>query len=247
MKFALSLLVTTWLINATGFGAVAGDDGAVAEAIQRALCYDVYWNGQEYELGKRVPVKIKVDGERVRARIDNVLVYRKFRTSLVLDGIREGARVSAAITKGYEPRSAPPEERREFEHGVIDTVVSLPKDCTPRFDPSTPRKEQVVATVIETIRNFLLSGYLFGERLPREVTITIANFNLDYPKTFVLVEPGRKVYSVTLHDPSDYGNTEYWRREEYRIGPVYGRWQTEYYIRKIRAHALVKKSVFVRP
>lgn len=232
--------VTTW-------GAAVGfDRPAVTDAIQRAFCYDVYWRGRPYSLRQQVPVKIKLEGEHLRARLDGVF-DGTFRMSLIVEGVREADRIHATIVKGYGLSQAPPEDREEFERGVVEAMIPLPRECNPRFDPTTPEKERTVETVIGSVSNFLLSSYLAGEQVPREVIITVANFNADYPHAYVLIEPLRVVYIVALRDPKDYANLAYRRGEGYLVGEIYNRWETSHYIRKIRAHSIIRKTVVVRP
>jgi hypothetical protein len=72
-----------------------------------------------------------------------------------------------------------------------------------------------------------------------EVTLIIADFNIDYPYTYIMVEPVNEVYRVTLHDPQNYDSDEYEREGEYPFGEEYS--VSKELLEKIHKHGIIRK------
>ncbi len=152
-----------------------------------------------------------------------------------------------AIAKyeGYNTIAGPFPEFRKFKKrftsgSVMKDTLTIPADCAPRYDPPTPQKEQMVKTVVSTMK-MLLNGYSRDgiSKYPPEVKIVIADFNTDYPYTYVLVEPAKELYTVVFHDPEDYDNDEYGRDGEYGTGEEYHLYT--YILTQIRENGIVRK------
>ncbi len=133
------------------------------------------------------------------------------------------------------------EFKERFVSGyIMKDMLTIPSDCTPRYDPPTPQKELMVKTVVSTMK-MLLNGYSRDgiSKYPPEVKIVIADFNTDYPYTYVLVEPAKELYTVVFHDPEDYDNDEYGRDGEYGTGEEYHLYT--YILTQIRENGIVRK------
>jgi hypothetical protein len=134
---------------------------------------------------------------------------------------------------------------RKFAAGpLITDTLTIPTDCTPRYEPLTRQKGRMVETVVSTLQKRLSAWMQRGiATYPREVTLNIADFNVDYPSTYILVEPPVELYTATLHKVSDYDSDEYERDGEYPLGEIRMKPHMKDLLEKIRKHGIVRKIV----
>jgi hypothetical protein len=132
---------------------------------------------------------------------------------------------------------------RKFSIGRLsEDAITIPTDCNPRYDPPTPRKQRMLETVINTLQKhlsvFMRSGV---SKYQSQITLTIADFNVDYPSTYILVEPPGHLFTVTLHNPQDYDSDLYEREGEYPLREVRVKPHHKDLLEKIRKHGIVRK------
>ncbi len=256
-RLTLSLQVALWatcalfpLSDTVGTAIGANSPTIVKEAITRYLCHEVYWEGQGYRTGVPLSLDVRTDSARFYAWVHDITNEPRNRISVFLMGsIGEGQTAVALLTGYNEDLGARipgyTRDRRYFtETPVIGDTLTIPTDCTPRFDPPTPRKDRMLGTVLTTLERFLRSLARAGIwKGPHEATLTIADFNVDYPVTYVLVEPPGELYIVRLHNPQNYESDEYERNGEYPIGEILGEAQLNDLLPKVRKHGVIRKLV----
>lgn len=119
-----------------------------------------------------------------------------------------------------------------------------PRDCTPRFDKTTKLKrfilKEIEREMDERHRNPPLDAVINRPILPKQVKIIIANFNVDYSRTFVLVPNEGSVEEVKWRRVSYTLEGERLYDNRFRAGPVRGDFVTEDLIRKILKHGIVR-------
>ena len=221
----------------------------IKEALSRSLCYELYWQGQKYQVGVPLPLDIKIQQERFLAWIDDLKVAQGVRMSGFFIGRVKDGKGVALLDRGYNVDVSPQvpgyaEDRRHFVGGTMKDTLTIPTDCTPRYDPPTPQKERKLQTVVTTMQKQLSSFVRIGAaKYPREITLIIADFNIDYPRTYVLVKPPGELYTVTLHNRQDYDDDLYEREGEYPLGSLRVTPHLKDLLAKIHKHGIIRKIV----
>jgi hypothetical protein len=243
-----SVLLCCASFFAAGIGCTAKNDvRIVKDGLVKRLCYESYWGLGGYPR-KPVPIKIRIDRpeKTFHIWINDFEVTETYHMADYLSGILRDKDAVVLRHSGYNIELRPP-HRGYLEHrplfdgeGVVEDILEMPADCTPHYDPTTPKKELMLSTVIKTVQYRLEDFARMGiAKYPRELTLIIADFNIDYPMTYVLVEQTNKVYTITLHDFQDYESDEYERMGEYPFGERYK--PAKSLIEKIRKHGIRKK------
>ena len=70
-----------------------------------------------------------------------------------------------------------------------------------------------------------------------DTKLIIADFNIDYPYTYVIVEPDLKDFLVTLHDIQDYDSEAFEREGSYPFNVLYE--ISDQIEKKIREHGII--------
>ena len=210
------------------------------EALTRYVCFQIYWEWNQYEQGSALPIKIKTDGKEFRIWL-NKSNFNRTTASWFFTGKTVNGRAVIVSSRGYNDQqkeiAAFKADREYFESGeVFNSTITISNDCSPKYDSTDAHKELMLATVVETMREQLhaIKGTLND-------TITIANFNVDYPKTYVLVEPAdRFLHIVTLHNETDYDSKEFEEQGGYPYGQRDINSVSKTLIAKIRKNGIVK-------
>lgn len=225
----------------------ANEVSSIKNALLRRLCFEIYWEWSDRP-SSTLPMRIRIEDESFRIWINDLRVTKKAHMAGYFVGRLRNGRAAIIHSEAYNINLTPSvpgyvENKPLFDaKDVIEDTLILPSDCTPRYDPISPQKELMLRTVVSTVQKTLSSWVKEGiAKYPREVTLIIADFNVDYPSTYILVKPINKVYSVTLHDPQDYESDEYERSGEYPFGEVYNK--SKSLLAKIRKHGIVRKIV----
>jgi len=217
----------------------------IKKAVTDSLCYDVYWaggwgHGEDYRRGVPLPFKLLIEGEKFYARVDPIGFVGKYRQPMMADRIGFDRGDRAVVVTNYEPDV----DRKFLTGSLIEDTLTIPTDCTPRYDPPTPQKERMLQTVVNTMQREL--SWLVREGIanyPNEVTLIIADFNVDYPSTYLLVEPPGNLYTVTLHDPEHYESDKYERGGQYPSRNIQIKPHLKPLLAKIRKHGIIRKIV----
>lgn len=213
------------------------------------MCYDDYWRGRIFGPGSYIPIKIKFDKDKFNVMASGDLSSGDglaffFYTGRFKDGKAAIIRMAGYSTDLNGKGKVGPvfeKRRQEFTNGNVykDSMV-MPIDCTPQYDPPDAQKELMLHSIIKTVRGMLFSDMKSEGKTNQysEYTITIANFNVDYPYTYVLIEPTGNILSITLHNVSDYDSDEFERMGQYPWSEMHD--TTDAITKKIREHGIVK-------
>ncbi|MFZ0929599.1 MAG: hypothetical protein WAN11_13425 [Syntrophobacteraceae bacterium] len=243
--FAFGLLLDAASVASTSRGRIS----LAKRAIETRMCYDDYWRGKIFRPGGYVSLEIRFSGENLHVIASGDLaagdgvgyVFYKGRIKNGQAAITDMSAYTTSDLTGTDQGGHSFQEMRKKVEGweLYKGSVIMPIDCTPHYDVTSPKKEMMIDSIISTVK-YILSIPREGREASRiqEVTLTIADFNIDYPYTYVLVEPIGEVFTLALHDPKNYdsvvdGHTIYRWVESYRTPDTT--------IEKIREHGIVKK------
>jgi len=181
-----------------------------------------------------------------------VEIYRGDRIDQFLIGTINNGSAVVISSEGYNADLQPRpqgygENRFRFEGGqVITDAVTLPTDCAPQYDPPTPEKERMLRTVVDTIQWQLEEFVRLGvASYPRALTLIVANFNVDYPSTYVLVESPRELFKVDLQHPQHFDDVKSYKYL-YPVGEIPIEPHHEDLLVKIHKHGIVRTPVLTR-
>jgi hypothetical protein len=253
-KLHIGLLLLCYFGTFLALGADVADDrlGLVKEAITRSICREVFWEGAQFRLGRSLPLEVKFEGKKFYVWIVDLTDAKNIRTSYFYEGLIKDRKAIVIFVTGHNmasKRSPTPQllaERRKFEDGAIKEKFTTPTHCFLDIDPLTPEKTRMIETVVSTMQKQLGAYRRQGiESYPSEVSIIIADFNVDYPYTYVLVnKPGSSELDVvTLHDYDDWESDKYERDGAYplvnrRIGPEH-----KELLAKIQKNGIARKII----
>ncbi|MCX5805762.1 MAG: hypothetical protein NT010_06810 [Proteobacteria bacterium] len=217
------------------------------EALIRWLCWDKYWGWGPYEQGITVPIEIKIDKESFYVWINDLLTKPDFHVAGFYTGRIKDGQGAVMSCEGYSiPYNIKPDKKRYFETGqVIKDNITIPKDCSPCYDPPSPQKELMFRMLVKTMKNELSQLARMGlSESPKKIFLTIANFNIDYPSTYVLAEPLGAIYRVVFHSTmnvQEYDDNFFEKLGGYPIGEMYD--PSHDLIAKIRKHGITREII----
>ncbi len=228
-SLCMSVLITTLFVT-PALGAGEEDELKVAtEAMARYLCYEVFWrNGNlQYRTGIPLSVEVKIEGGTFHAWFHDAMSLAP-KSSMFLSGSVRPPKVGVGRMRAYNEELADklPEysaDRSHFIGGTISkTSFVIPPTCEPHYDAMAAQKELMLRTIVKTMQEYLGSRIRMKRWTgPRTVTLTIANFNTDYPGTDILVKPSGTLYTVDFHKPEDYTSDEYERNGWYPVRDLF--------------------------
>jgi len=219
---------------------------SIKSALARSLCFEKYWEWSDYKINSVLPIKIAIIGKDFHIWINDFEVSRRAHMAGYFEGKLRNDKAVIIRTESYNIGLIPSlpgyqKNKKLFENqDVIEDSLIVPSNCSPYYDVATAQKELMLRTVTSTVQKQLNSWHKQGiVKYPRELTLIIADFNIDYSSTYILVEETKKLYSVTLHDPQSYESDEYERIEEYPFGEIYNK--SKSLLGKIRKHGIIRK------
>lgn len=225
MAFRAILLAS---ILALGAGQVAAADLTAAQAVdalRRHVCFSRIWWGDPYaRLGQTATVDLRLDGRSAYLWSEDLRAVprvRRWADSYVVVGRPTGPVVTQRSGYNIELLRGEPgyerERRRVYAAQTQRLRVELPATCEPRFDPETPAKVEMKASVLSSLSTALAT---WGRRPPRAgVRMTLANFNADYPETFAYRQDTGEVLRISLlahESPGDAAGPS----RRYAVSPV---------------------------
>lgn len=222
------------------------ETSVIAQIVTESLCYDVYWDGgwgpgNGYRQGIPLSAKILVDGVHFYVRVNAVTLEGPNRRPLSIDRIGVILPRGPVVTMNYDPGMD------SIMREAHQTQITIPTDCTPHFDPTTPRKRRMIDAIENTVRHEIAENIrVLGLKYPSPQTLTVADFNIDYPQTRAILEPGFRtpgeLFEVSLHDPLNWDDSSVehglgtYATNEKRI-----RLDMQPMVEKIRRHGIVRK------
>lgn len=221
---------------------------SIKEALSRIFCYEMYWEGEDYKLDIPLAIETKIEDKKFYVWINDLKVTERSHIAGFYTGRIKDGKGAVILRYGHNlnitPLSYLYESHRDyFKSGtIIKDSLTLPTDCTPKFNPMTPQKELMIKTILSTIKKQFEHHIKIGiAKYPKKLTLIIADFNIDYPETYVIVKETNDIYGMVLHKFSDYDSDEYEREGEYPSAPEFH--LSENKIEKIRKHGIIRKIV----
>lgn len=93
---------------------------------------------------------------------------------------------------------------RYFSGQITKVDFTIPSDCVMNFPPSKEKTEMVDA-IVKTMASFVEQVNREEQfEYPTPLHVVIANFDVNYPRTFVYIEETNEVYALALHDITNY-------------------------------------------
>jgi hypothetical protein len=252
-SLAVSLFPLSEAACLGGVTGAATGDAAVArikQAIVQQLCYDVYWRGYDYQSGVGFPLRIVIEDGTFYIRIEQIASFGPERepVGVTFTGrdFSEHAAVlrKAVVVNGHEQ----PEIDQKLASGeIIEDTLTIPPDCTPRYDPPTAEKQHMLDALVGTMQRvltFYIQHQVPGQlKYPKRLILRISNFNVDYPYAYVLVDPMRELYEVALHEPDGKDENAYQQRAEYFYRAIMTESERRRLMPKIQAHGITRAIV----
>lgn len=137
--------------------------------------------------------------------------------------------------------------KQKFFSGQIKKFdYTIPKQCVMSFPPS-PEKTAMLNTIVNTMTDFVKQVDQRTQfQYPTPLHIVIANFDVDYPRTFVYIPETREVYNLTLHDITNYfGDT--FLKDGYPLSLVNYFSKDSPFVKKILKYGIYKTIDISRP
>jgi hypothetical protein len=222
------------------------DMSRVEEAIIQRIRFEMYWWGrpESYRQGATLPLKVASDGRRFVAMVEDFELLPDGRSvtgyfrgvqgekrTWIVQSSRTPVKNGTDVANGAWWRVEPDLTNPSIEGGVL----TMPADGVPRTAEDGAAKERMRHALLSSVREQLSWNVARrGEKLPPSVTLVVADFNVEDPTAFVLVEDQDKVYEVYLFDPGDPTDPRY-REGPFLVWPVEGRPKAEARLRsKVR-------------
>jgi len=244
------LALFCWLASSIGEMSHSAEAtlAVATQAIIRTICRDVYWHNARYRLGQSLPLEVRLEDNKFYAWLEDLEIGKNLRMAYFYEGGIKDEKGAITFVYGYNLASRHPQpaqfftQRDKFQQNTIRTILTLPNACPLELDPLTPEKGRMIQTVVETMEKQLRLPIF---NFPDEVTITIADFNVDYPLTYVLINQpsATEMVVVYLHDPDDWDGEKDPFKNEYRavfrrIGPEH-----RHLLARIKEHGIIRKIV----
>lgn len=204
------------------------------------ICWQVYWGGDQwYRLGTTETMSVSQAGDMIYAwssslsSVPNVDHWVDF-----FSVSNEGGRYVLSDYSGLNLDSEGAKHAFEKKLALISVGgiekldISIPKSCNPLFAADTPRKTRMLDDVVSSIAQSLIEANKFRpDSYPIHLSVVIANFNIGYPETFVLVPSKRQVFVVSLSTDADRDGQQIEGDVVNQLAPQYGETADQLYKR----------------
>jgi len=198
--------------------AVAANTSAAIDAIKKDYCRTK--GGDRPERPPSVLyVFVRTEGDKSYAWVEGLEVGpRALRLATFYFIASKNGRSAVGYSLGYNTelseQSLDYQEKRDLvfndrsRHGFSGDLqveeLQVPVKCPVTFEADTPLKLRMIDVIQKSVESQLNWDVKnLGDHYPARVRIAIANFDTDFWQTYVVVRQTGKVYSVTLHDPTD--------------------------------------------
>lgn len=208
---------------------------SVKNAMQRSLCYDVYWrggwgSGEFYQLYVPHPLQIVFDSPGTFAAKVDPIAYEGphqspvviYRYGLLVDNL---AYVVSTYKRGGEDI---------FKKFKVENESITLNDCFPTFEREDNIKQQYMNTIMKTAQKW--ARRLAAQKQlpsPGNVTVDIANFNVWYPTTYIYIENYKAIFIVSMHAENDFFGTKLLESGEFPTRSPDGRLYRAFILKRI--------------
>jgi hypothetical protein len=188
-----------------GCGASPPDrDARVSGALSQYVCYVKHWQKDEtYRLAKPVALDYVVAGGRLSVRVEGLVLFPHARMVSFFDGaIVDGQAAiwgAESYNVGLEKNPYLVKRQATFSDAskVESVAVALP-GCDGHFEPVSGEKASVVAGIKQAL------GEVMQAKGGSASDVILGDFRLDDPDTYAYVPASDSLYTIRLHDVSDY-------------------------------------------
>ena len=250
-KIRLIVLILVFLLSNVARHDAAAEIpiAAVTRAIQRYVCFQAFWNARDqYRLGHSVTVTLHYEPDKVYAwseSLSTVQHVKAWADFFVVVGRGDQVLVSDLTGFNVDNMREEPNFKRDkslvFTDPSRETSILLPANCTPHLLPTEPLKTRMLDVVEKTIANQLLSVDNDKVKPGSNVKIIIAEFDTDYPWTYVFVPETNEMWIVSLRGKSDPFGDQAISAGEYPSGLVYNKDWIETLKGKLAAFGIVRQ------
>jgi hypothetical protein len=219
----------------------------IKDALVRRICYEEYWRESDMKTGVSLAVEMRCQGSMFDAWLFDASSAKDYKVIYWFWGRKKGEETAVIAREGFNmawPKKWIDEKRRmAFGNNltVTDRLV-IPRNCVPESFESSSEKELFVKAIVETMVGYLRRDIKEGWRkYPDKVHLLIANFNVDYPKTYVIVDETKNAFVINLHDThniAEYDDMTWIGRGMLGIS---SETLSDSIVTKVRKHALVKE------
>lgn len=220
VKIAFALTFVTCLMYSVNLNALppSSETELIMDVLTRRVCYDDYWRFRMWKPDTDLSVYIKSTSNEFAIMAKGPLEAGTGLGTMFYRGQIRNQQAIILGSSGYTANDidnggpAFENQEREILGGeVYNTHLIMPNDCTPRYDPETPVKKQVIDAIVHSAREMLILDTRPGHQydIHENITLCISDFNLDYPYVIILVDPlGEEMYAK-IHDPSNRDDAKY--------------------------------------
>lgn len=198
----------------------------VLDAISNRICFESFWwNRGTFRLGKTARMTVRKTGDTAYVWTTELSLVPGVHTwANFFRVFFSGDEAIAYASYGYNVdllTNVPEVEdnRKQATEGGSETVtLQVPAGCVPKFRADSTLKQRMLATVEHTIaKQLAASNRNGGTNYPQSVQLVIADFNIDYPETQVLIPSTGEVFHVAFRDAADPIGRTFMAQGEYPV------------------------------
>ena len=212
-RMMLKLLVLVVLEGVCGQPAQSSDTDLltvqIRDAVARYICFQSYWEDWNQDKAKThlfnepLAMNIHFSGLTYVARINSFFAFNDHVWSSAYIGhVAENA---VHVDEYYEwDRKVPPpfdiDTKGNIRPNSTSKIsVTIPNNCTPEFAPDSTEKSEMIDGILRSIQE-LIAFRNYYHPIPESTTsrVLIANFNVDSPYTYLMLNFGETVFVVDL-------------------------------------------------
>lgn len=169
VRCAITIICTLWVLFSPISAAFLsnGNLSLAKRALERWICYDDYWRGRTFSPGSYIPIEVKLDREKFEIMASGDISNGDSKAFYFYTGRIKNNDAAIIYMTGYTTDpigggvwSQVLEKRKQvIENGEpYKDFVIMPTDCKPEYDPTSPRKESMIRTIVSTVKGILESA-----------------------------------------------------------------------------------------
>ncbi len=251
------LLILILLFSASFYAQAKNDEPPslllIRTALNNYINYEICWagggphGGMLYRFGKTVILSLAVSKDEKKFYVwgdDLQYSIELHHPSLTDNYYGAYSNHMAAIIGMGGPFAIAPKRLVSVSAEKFD--FTIPRQCVMTFPPSS-EKTAMVNAIVNTMTDFVEQVNREEQfQYPSPLHIVIANFDVNYPRTFVYIEETHEVYALTLHDITNYfGDT--FLKEGYPFSLINYFSRSNPFVRKILKYGIHKEINISRP
>ena len=233
------LLTVIALVGASLTSSVSASSNHLA-SIQQALLsylnYDICWGGgtpnaSPLRFGESATILLSRDESEFKFflwtdGLQQPIGKDHDHITQIFYGMFSGADAGIANVTSYNPSrmsrlSWVREETARFSSKDVEQfTIKIPSNCAMSFPPSREKAEMleaIINTMNAVVSQVNRQGY---SHYALPAPAIVANFNVDYPRTFVYIKETGEIYAVVLHDATNYFDNSFLTGKSYPFNVI---------------------------